>query len=121
MNSVIIAGSRNINNYDLVLNVVKEYQKLYGKIEEIISGRAKGVDSVGETVANKNNIDLVIFPANWGKFSKQAGYIRNKKMAEYSAWKNGGCIVIHNNSPGSLMMVKLAKEYKLTLLEKVVE
>ena len=77
----IIAGSRSINSYAVVKKAIEESGL---EITEIISGHAKGVDSWGELYAQQNNIDLVIFPANWNKYGKSAGYKRNVKMADYA-------------------------------------
>lgn len=77
----IIAGSRTITSYELIPQVAQysEYP-----ITEVVSGGATGVDSLGEKFAKDNGIDLVIFPANWNKYFKRAGYIRNQKMANYA-------------------------------------
>ena len=77
----IIAGSRSITSYELVPQVTR-YSGY--RITEVVSGGASGVDSLGEIFAKNNGIDLVIFPANWSKYFKGAGYIRNQKMANYA-------------------------------------
>lgn len=78
---VIIAGSRNVESYELVKEGIRESGF---EIDEIVSGHAKGVDSWGELYAQQNYIDLVIFPANWNKYGKSAGHKRNYKMACYA-------------------------------------
>lgn len=75
----IIAGSRSFNNFKLLTEICdKEI------ITEIISGTARGADTLGEYYAVTHNILIKRFPANWNKYGKSAGYIRNKKMAEYA-------------------------------------
>jgi predicted Rossmann fold nucleotide-binding protein DprA/Smf involved in DNA uptake len=54
------------------------------KFSEIVSGGAKGVDRVGESIAALGDIDLKIFPADWDLHGKGAGHIRNRQMAEYA-------------------------------------
>lgn len=77
----IIAGSRSITSYEIIPQVAR-YSNF--TITEVVSGGARGVDSLGEQFAKENGIDLVIFPANWNKYFKSAGYIRNQRMANYA-------------------------------------
>lgn len=74
---VIIAGSRNLCKYEYVEEAIK---KSNFKITTIISGNAKGIDKLGEKYALNNNIELITYPADWNKYGKSAGYIRNTEM-----------------------------------------
>jgi hypothetical protein len=42
------------------------------------------VDTVGERWAEGRNQKLTRFPANWDKYRKAAGIIRNEEMAAYA-------------------------------------
>lgn len=79
----IIAGGRDFvptdKDYYLVRRLINQY-----KITEIVSGGAKGADAYGERVANKDKLKLTIFPADWNKYGKRAGYLRNLKMGKYT-------------------------------------
>ena len=84
MIKVIIAGSRTFDNYDLLFEKCSEALKDYDSVEiEIVSGNARGADRLGERFAKEKGFALTLFPADWNKFGKSAGYIRNKEMAEY--------------------------------------
>jgi len=48
----------------------------------VISGRARGADTLGEEWAKANNVPREVYPANWDLYGKSAGFIRNKQMAE---------------------------------------
>ena len=76
---VIIAGSRNINSYNTLLIAIAQAQF---KITEVISGGARGVDTLGEKYAKENNIPCTVMLANWNEYGKSAGYIRNQQMAD---------------------------------------
>ena len=79
---VIIAGSRGITDYELVLDAV---EKAGFDITEVVSGTARGVDRLGERFAEDTGVALARFPADWnGPHKKAAGHIRNRKMAEYA-------------------------------------
>ncbi len=75
----IIAGSRDIKLYSIV---EKSIQQSGFEITTIISGTANGVDKLGEEYAKKHNLPILYFPANWDKYGKSAGYIRNDEMAK---------------------------------------
>ena len=108
---VIVAGSRNFNNYEFLSGKLDHYFKNQTPTE-IISGGARGADKFGEIYAKRNNISLKIFPADWETHGKAAGYIRNKQMAEYA----DACVVFWDGkSKGSKHMIDLAKKYNLKL------
>ena len=81
---IVIAGCRDYNNY----NEAKEYITFY--IKEIrkhhtlifISGGCKGADMLGERYAKENGFKIERYLAQWEKFGKAAGPLRNKTMAE---------------------------------------
>ena len=75
----IIAGSRNITDYGILEAAIAASGF---QVTEVISGGARGVDSLGEWFANKNKLPLTIINADWGKFGRAAGHIRNDEMAK---------------------------------------
>ena len=82
---VIIAGSREFNDYEFLKEKCLFF--LSSKLKDpkykviIVSGNARGADSLGERFAKEQNLPLELFPANWDKYGKSAGYRRNKDMA----------------------------------------
>ena len=78
---VIVAGSRDITNREIIVNAI-ESSKF--EITEIISGTARGVDREGEVYALAKSIPVKQFPANWNTYGKSAGPIRNTEMAKYA-------------------------------------
>lgn len=77
---VIVAGGRDINDYSVVEDAIRESNF---PICEIVSGGARGVDHLGELYAAEHNIPVTVFPADWDKYKRAAGPIRNRQMAEY--------------------------------------
>jgi len=81
---IIIAGGRDFGDYDYLQRSMNSViANLCGNIQ-IVSGRARGADTLGEQYAKDNNLDLKVFPANWEKHGRSAGYIRNSEMANYA-------------------------------------
>ena len=76
---VIIAGSREFNNYMLLSEKCDLLLSQQSKIE-IVSGTAKGADKLGERYAQERGYSVKQFPADWGKYGKSAGYqkLKNK-------------------------------------------
>ena len=80
---VIIAGSRGITQYTIVQEAIDEAFKKEGiEITEVVSGTAKGVDQLGEVAAELNDIPIKQFPAEWSKYGRSAGFVRNGKIAD---------------------------------------
>lgn len=52
------------------------------EITAVISGACWGMDKLGEEWALTNNVPIISAPANWKKYGKSAGFIRNTEMAE---------------------------------------
>jgi hypothetical protein len=106
---VIIAGSRNFNDYDKLFQVCT--RTLLNKNEiEIVSGTANGADKLGEKFAIDNGYSLKKFPANWEKFGIKAGSKRNAEMGEYA---DGLIAFWDGKSKGTKNMIALAKRKKL--------
>lgn len=108
---VVIAGSRDITDYELVERAIKESGL---QITMVLCGQARGVDTLGEQWAKANNIPVRYYPANWKTYGKQAGVLRNRYMAEDC----DAVIVIHNGSPGSKNMLDEARRKKRIVFEK---
>ena len=78
---VIIAGPRDYHDYISVLMAMH----LCGfQVTEVVSGRARGVDTMGERWADEHGIPIKPFLAEWDKFGKSAGMRRNGQMANYA-------------------------------------
>ena len=81
---VIIAGSRGFSNYKLLKDECNKFLREKRKTSNVIivSGHARGADTLGEKYAQDEGFSLEIYPAQWKKLGKQAGYRRNEQMAE---------------------------------------
>lgn len=104
---VIIAGSRSFSDYTLL---EKKCNNILGnKLPDvtIISGNARGADTLGITYAKNNGLDVEIYPAQWSKDGRRAGYIRNGKMAKLA---DGLIAFWDGKSPGTRHMIDLMKK-----------
>ena len=108
MFKVIVAGGRDFADYKLLTAQCNWYLSLRAPSDvEIVCGMAKGADSLGAKYACERGITVRTFPADWDKYGKQAGYMRNKEMADYAdaliAFWDG-------KSKGTLDMIRRMKQ-----------
>lgn len=116
---IIIAGSRGFNNYNYLEYVVDRYFAKFVSDKsdvEIISGTARGADSLGELYAQKHGISLIRLPADWIKYGKSAGYRRNEEMAVLSV--SDGCAGVllafwDGQSRGTKNMIDIAEKHNV--------
>ena len=80
---IIVAGSRNFNDYKLLQ---EKLDHILQNVEspEIVSGHARGTDQLGERYAVANGMVYHVFPAQWRKYGRRAGLIRNQQMADFA-------------------------------------
>jgi len=120
---VIIAGSRDFNNFAFLdKECIKIFRYLSNNYNtkatnvEIISGTARGADQLGEKFAAKYGLSIKLFPAEWDKFGKSAGYKRNEQMAEYAKKDSELGVLIafwDGKSKGTKHMIDLAERYDI--------
>ena len=73
-----IVGSRTFFDYKVLKKTLDDISTEHClSYVEIISGGAKGADSLGEMYAKEKGIPTKIFPAEWKKYGKSAGFKRN--------------------------------------------
>ena len=105
---VIIAGSRDFDDYVMLCEHCDRLlsQKVATHQIVIISGEARGADTLGERYAHERGYAVEKYPADWKRDGKAAGPIRNAQMAKVAdaliAFWDG-------NSRGTQNMIDLAK------------
>ena len=73
-----VVGSRGWTKYTSVFIAITSIFP-----DEIVSGGAKGVDSMAEQWATLYHVPTKIFLPDWKKYGKRAGAIRNKQIVDY--------------------------------------
>lgn len=111
----IIAGSRDVTSLDLVRNAVKDSGFT---ITEVVSGKAKGVDTLGEEIAKELGVPVAEFPADWKGLGRKAGPLRNIQMGDYA---DALVAVRLNNSRGTTHMIDYARKRGLSVFVLDVE
>lgn len=112
---VLVCGGRDFNDYDLLVDTLIGLLGQY-EIKDVIfiSGRASGADKLGERFAKANNCELLVFPADWNKFGKAAGFIRNQQMLDEG---KPDLVVALPGGRGTADMVRRAKKHGIEVAE----
>jgi hypothetical protein len=106
---LIIAGSRDLSpSYHIIRQKLEEVE-WFLKVKEVVSGKARGADRAGEEFARQYEIPVKEFPADWDRYGKAAGPIRNRQMAEYA---DALLLIWDGRSPGSKNMKKEMERLK---------
>ena len=84
MKKIVVAGSRHYTDYKTVEAVIDDCICSIKNQEQLVflSGGCRGADQLGERYAEKHGFPVEICPADWGKYGRKAGPIRNWKMAQ---------------------------------------
>lgn len=81
MLKVVIAGGREFNDYEYLVNCCEQVIPDNVSIE-VVSGAAPGADTLGEEWAESQQHPVKLFPYE-SQHGKAGGPIRNAKMADY--------------------------------------
>lgn len=81
--NIAIIGGRDFNNYNLLKESIFKEINL-NEISLIVSGGAKGADSLGERLGEEFGISTLVFKPDWSKHGRGAGFVRNKQIIENS-------------------------------------
>ena len=79
---IAIVGSRTFDDYGLLSKTIFDYLAPIDSTTHIISGGAKGADALGEKFAYRNNTKLTVYRAEWDKYGKSAGFLRNQTIID---------------------------------------
>lgn len=102
---LIIAGSRDFTDFSYLQGYMATAIPPWIKITEVVSGGARGADSMGEEWAKLHSIPVKVFEAEWDRLGKRAGPIRNAEMSVYG---EGLIAFWDGKSTGTKNMIDLA-------------
>lgn len=93
-----------MGNYEIpkFIEKLQEYD-----IDTIIAGEARGFDEMAKTYAAVYKINYEGYPADWNKYGRRAGYVRNRQMLEEG---KPDLVIAFPGGKGTAMMVEIAKK-----------
>lgn len=83
---LIVAGGRDFTDAKMLDKAILDLAEgeYADKAISIVSGMARGADMLGYMFAVNHNVVVYQFPAEWDKYGKRAGFIRNKQMGDFA-------------------------------------
>lgn len=109
MKRIIIAGCRNFEDYGIAKEFIKHILNTHYRNDDvtILSGGCKGADLLGEKYAAEYGLELEIYKADWARYKKVAGPIRNREMVSVC---DGVICFWDDKSRGTRSLIDLAKK-----------
>ena len=107
MSIVLVCGGRHYKNKTFLFRVMDIIHK-QTPITKIVSGAARGADSLAVEWAIENNIEYVEYPADWEGHGKAAGHIRNQQMVDS---ENPDIVVAFTGGRGTQNMIATAMKH----------
>jgi len=111
---VLICGGRNWMDLSSVVYVLAAFEK---ENPIIIHGDCRGADRIAGDIAKRLDYEVRVYPAEWDKYGRGAGFIRNQQMLDVE--NPDMVIVFHNdleNSKGSKDMMRRAEKEGIIIL-----
>jgi hypothetical protein len=78
--TLAIIGSRNFTDYDFMKRKIQLLLEMLPQVKCIVSGGAKGADALSERIAEDFHLDHRHIAAEWAKYGRAAGPLRNQKI-----------------------------------------
>lgn len=110
---VLITGSRDWSNDFLIHNVLTSFHWMLAGDNQItlVSGACPtGADAICERVAQSLGWEIERHPADWEKYGKQAGFIRNTAMVKHPLGVDICLAFILDASKGATMTADMAEK-----------
>lgn len=115
---VLVCGGRDFDDFSFVHKYLEDrLLEYYVHTPEglghwswdlvIIQGGAKGADRLADKWAQLNYVKVEEYPADWERYGKKAGYLRNKQMLEEG---KPDLVIAFPGGRGTDMMIRLAKD-----------
>ena len=107
MKRVLITGSRDWDDTDEILWALRQAAEDLGGPFVLVHGGARGADSIAGEMQLLQGWPVEVHEADWSRWGKRAGYVRNAEMVRLGA---DLCLAfIKAQSRGATMCAQLAQ------------
>lgn len=90
---VVVVGGREFTDYALFDRELSRVLRTIKGDVRLVSGGARGADKMAETYARKHRLGIRVINADWNRYGKEAGKIRNAAMLDH-AQKCGRAVAV---------------------------
>lgn len=113
---LLACGDRHWANYDAIVKCLRHLSEFYNGIAVVIEGEADGADRLSRRAAEELGIPVEPYPADWQRYGRAAGPIRNQKQLDDG--KPDVAVVFHRDlaqSKGTADMVRRLRKAELPI------
>lgn len=109
MKHVLVSGSRDFPDEELVRQTMRTFLR---RGDVLIHGGARGVDSWCGQEAKKLGVEVSVYLAEWDRYGKRAGVMRNRAMLDHHHFLEGFVTLIFwdGQSKGTKHMLDLCNQ-----------
>lgn len=110
---VLVCGGRDFDRRSFAYKTLDKLHKEHN-FDLVIQGDARGADTIGRDWAFLHGINVRTFSANWEKYGKRAGMIRNSYMLKEG---EPDLVIAFPGGNGTANMVMLARRANVNVIE----
>lgn len=111
---VLVCGGREFRDLAAMTAVLNPLRAFFSPDFVLIHGAARGADMTAHTWAFFQGCPVISMPANWDKYGKAAGVIRNSWMLKYA---EPDLVIAFPGGVGTADMIRQAKEKGIDIYE----
>jgi hypothetical protein len=111
---VLVCGGRDFNDRDFIHNTLCDLHERRGPFAVVIHGCATGADDEGMIWAQMMGVKHLPMQAEWQKYGRAAGPIRNQRMVDEG---KPDLVIAFPGGRGTADMVSRARAAKIEVLE----
>jgi hypothetical protein len=109
---VLICGGRDFTDYERLRRVLDKSLYIDG-ITTVIHGGAQGADACADVWAKQSYIPVKCYPAQWDKYGRSAGPVRNQQMLDEG---KPDLVIAFPGGAGTANMIKIARRAGIDVL-----
>ncbi len=102
---VLVCGGRDYTDLEKMWSVIRNY--FYGPEDTLICGMARGADLLAYRLVAGTDCHIEEYPANWEKYGRGAGHIRNQQMLDEG---KPDIVIAFPGGRGTANMIERAKK-----------
>lgn len=106
---ILVCGGRDYNDWKVIETALEHF-----KPTELVHGGCRGVDTIAGNWAKRKGIPVQEFKADWDKFGRAAGPIRNQQMLDEAKPE---LLLMFPGGVGTRGMANLAREAGVKVTE----
>ena len=111
--TVIVCGGRDWDRRELTFQELDRLRAELG-ITTVVHGAARGADNLAGEWARARNIAARDFPAQWNKFGRRAGFLRNQQMLDEG---RPDAVIAFPGGAGTRGMMRIAREAGVPVID----